>query len=101
MPNWTKIGQSMLAKQKTKKGKRAISGWKETTTMKRTKYQLLEGGKWTDVKRATTEGLNPGWLHWEDADGCTGLSRPGTWREKPQPPISTGRFVLPENPGPV
>jgi hypothetical protein len=26
--NWTKIGKSMLAKQKSRKGGRPISGWK-------------------------------------------------------------------------
>lgn len=53
--------------------------------MKKTsvKYQLLERDVWVDVKRATTSGMREGWLMWEDADGCTGLARPGTWREKP------------------
>jgi hypothetical protein len=45
------------------------------------KYEVKMGEDWHPVK-GTTQGMKAGWLHWEDNDGCTGLSRPGTWRER-------------------
>lgn len=44
-----------------------------------TKYEVKVGDKFETVKVAKI--MPSGWLHWEDRDGCTGLSRPGNWRE--------------------
>lgn len=45
------------------------------------KYELKVGDTWATVK-GTTLGMKDGWLYWEDSNGCNGLARPGTWREK-------------------
>lgn len=48
------------------------------------KYDLLErDGTWMPLKKATTLGMQDGWLHWEH-DDCIGLARPGTWRVRPE-----------------
>jgi hypothetical protein len=43
-------------------------------------FEILVAGTWEKVK-GTTNGVREGWLSWDDGQGCTGLSRPGTWRE--------------------
>ena len=48
--------------------------------MKLQKYEIKIGEEWYPVK-GTTLGLKEGWLSWEDKDGASGLSRPGTWRK--------------------
>lgn len=48
--------------------------------MKLTTYEIKIGNTWYKVK-GSIQGLRKGWLCWEDKDGCTGLARPGNWRE--------------------
>lgn len=47
--------------------------------MKLQKFEIKVGDEWCPV-RGTIIGLKEGWLHWQDSDGSSGLSRPGTWR---------------------
>jgi hypothetical protein len=57
--------------------------------MRLQKYEIKIGDKWYPVT-GTTVGMKTGWMSWQDADGSTGLSRPGTWREREKKTAAKG-----------